>query len=119
MTTNQPCPFCNLNAQERIINYTSNFILIPSKYPIIPHHYLLVSRQHFSSESEFTSDIWKDYQKATKLANRHLINVTQQPPLTFVNPPQMQSVHHFHRHYLDGVFGVHGVANALQSHLNQ
>lgn len=116
---NKDCRFCHLSKDEEIIFETDSFVFITSKGPAIRSHFLLLSKEHYSKEPEIPPLLWEDYRKACAKAYKHLNGVTGVEPLTFVNPPQMQSVSHFHRHYLAGVFGVHGVAKALQNYLKQ
>lgn len=112
------CPFCNINQNEIILFSTKYFFFMSAKTNVTPHHHLLISRKHVRSELDFTQEMWRDYQSASSLAWNLLIKLSKQEPLIFINPPHMQSVAHFHKHYLDGIFGIHGVANALQKSLH-
>ena len=111
------CPFCKINQSEIVLFTTKYFVFMSAKTKITPHHHLLISKDHIKSEIDLTEKIWKDYQYASKLAWNIMKKLSQQEPLIFINPSQMQSVGHFHKHYVDGIFGIHGVANALRSSL--
>jgi len=111
------CPFCRLSKEEKIIFETKNFVLVKSKTPIIDNHYLLILKSHVREEREISSQYWPEYQMACKKAYNFLSKKTGKKPLIFINPPQMQSIPHFHRHYVTGVFGVHGVTQALKTYL--
>lgn len=113
------CPFCNLSSDEKVLFQTKHFCLLTNKYPILPHHYLLIVNKHILTEDEFTGDVWSDYQDACSKSSEYIEKITGNKPLVFINPPQMQSVPHFHRNYASGIYGVHGVVKALQGVLNR
>ena len=110
------CNFCQLE-NEVILLKSANFYLIKAKQPVVKHHFLLVSRAHFRNETEIAPPNWTEYQEMSQKVYKYLRSITGRYPLCYINPPQMQSVPHFHKHYLDGRFGVHGVANALKNYL--
>lgn len=111
------CPFCHLSKQETIIFSTSNFVFISAKTPITPNHHLLVSKQHIISEIDISKEYWEEYCVSSRFAWSYMQGISGQDPLIFINPVQMQSVAHFHKHFLDGIFGIHGVAIALSKTL--
>lgn len=111
------CPFCKIDQDETVIFVTKYFAFLSAKTKITPHHHLLISKNHAKSEVDFTDVIWRDYRYASKMAWNLMKKLSHQEPLIFINPSQMQSVGHFHKHYVDGIFGIHGVANALRSRL--
>jgi diadenosine tetraphosphate (Ap4A) HIT family hydrolase len=113
------CKFCNLSHDEKIIFQTKYFTFLLNKFPIIKEHYLLISKEHIKEEREIIEKYLKDYFFACKKAYRYLLKQTGRKPLSFINPPQMQSIAHFHRHYVDGIFGIHGVAKALENFLTK
>jgi diadenosine tetraphosphate (Ap4A) HIT family hydrolase len=111
------CIFCELAGDEQIVFETPYFRLVKNKYPAIKTHYLLISREHITKESDMNRSCWVDYYEASKKAYEFIEHATGNGPLVFINPPHMQSVGHFHKHYLAGVFGIHGVAKALNQYL--
>lgn len=111
------CPFCKISIRENVLFSTKHFVFLLAKTQITPHHYLLISKRHIKSEVDLTTNSWVDYLQASKMAWEKMTELTKREPLIFINPSQMQSVGHFHKHYVDGIFGVHGVANALQEYL--
>lgn len=112
------CKFCQLAKDEKIIFKTKNFIFLTNKFPVIKNgHFLLISKNHFKREKKI--DNWLEYKKACTKAYNLVRKITGTEPLVFINPPQMQSIGHFHRHYLKGIFGIHGVAKALENFLKQ
>ncbi len=111
------CPFCEINQDQEVLFITKYFVFMSAKTKITPNHHLLISKHHIKSEVELGEKIWIDYQYASKLAWNLMKNLSNQDPLIFINPSQMQSVGHFHKHYVDGIFGIHGVANALKTSL--
>lgn len=112
------CIFCNLNKDsEKIIFETDNFVLLESKYPITDGHSLLIPKKHLRSETEIDSKIINEYKKVYDKAYIYFEKKYKLAPLTFVNPPQDQSVEHLHKHFLPGIFGVLGVEKALRAYL--
>ena len=109
------CKFCSIKKRERIIFETKHFVFVKSKFPIIKLHCLLISKMHIREERNILEEHWEDYRIACSKAYKYMKKRTNLAPLTFINPPQMQSIKHFHRQYLSGIFGVHGVANALKN----
>lgn len=109
------CPFCDWKKRDDIIFVMPNFVFFESKYKIIKSHSLLITKSHVRNEKEITKDLWEEYMFVCRRAYSY-IKKKYTPPMTFINAPQQQSVHHFHRHYLSGVFGVHGVVNALKEY---
>ncbi len=108
------CRFCNLGQGENIIFETKNFIFLESKFPIIKGHCLLISKKHIRKESEFLESWLNEYQEINTKASHYVKEKYLLEPLTFINPPQQQSIPHFHKHFLPGVFGVLGVETALK-----
>ncbi|NMB57302.1 HIT domain-containing protein [Candidatus Beckwithbacteria bacterium] len=118
------CLFCNLTEENinkiflKKIFETEHFIFVRLKkdFRIIDPHCLLISKKCFREETSMNKKIWEDYYVASKKAYQYMFKQTKRECMIFINPPQMQSVPHFHRHFVDGVFGIHGVANALSEY---
>ncbi len=108
------CAFCSL-VDEKIIFKTRYYIFLESKYPLIKGHSLLISKRHIRTEFNLCDVELHEYIKANKRAYLYIKNHFR-APLTFINSPQQQSIHHFHKHYLPGIFGVNGVQNALKNY---
>ena len=113
------CIFCTFSADEEIVFQSETFVFLKNKYPIVPYHLLLVVRRHVREERLFNESEINGFFTGSNRAYDYMKKLTDNKPLTFVNPPQMQSVQHYHRHYVDGVFGIHGVADALKHFYQQ
>lgn len=113
------CVFCKLSKDEKVVFETKNFILLKSKKAILEDHYLLIFKKHIREEKGILGKYWREYRLACSKASNFLKKKTGRMPLMFINPPQMQSVSHFHRHFIDGIFKVNGVKKALQTYLKK
>jgi diadenosine tetraphosphate (Ap4A) HIT family hydrolase len=114
------CVFCHIKGtDDKIIFESEDFIFLDSKYPIIKGHCLLISKDHLRSEREFGKQIWASYKEASDRAYAHMSKVNQIAPFIFINAPQDQSIQHFHKHYMPGVFGVLGIEKALKVFVEQ
>lgn len=112
------CSFCNiLQKKNNIVFENKSFIFMEDNYPIYKGHYLLISKKHLRDESEIIDKLSRDYLIASNRAFKCIKEMYKKSPLIFINAPQDQSVKHFHKHYIQGVFGVLGVINALKKHL--
>jgi diadenosine tetraphosphate (Ap4A) HIT family hydrolase len=112
------CPFCNSDLMKSQTLYKSeNFFIIDNNRPITHKHILLITRKHIRSETEIDDTLIAEYSRMNKLAFNHMHVNTGRDPMVFINAKQDQSVPHFHKHYVDGVFGYHGVDVAIRNHL--
>jgi len=78
---------------------------------------MLVPKAHIREESDIKKEQWIEYHEINKKAIDYM-KAKYKNPMIFINAPQDQSVHHFHKHFLPGCFGEHGVDNALRNFLN-
>jgi len=113
------CKFCLLDKSEKIIYKSTSFIFLESKFPLIKGHCLLISKKHIRKESELSKKQLNEYYTINKKAFNYIKRKYTQEPLIFINPPHQQSVFHFHRHFIPGVFGVNGVQAALINYLKE
>jgi diadenosine tetraphosphate (Ap4A) HIT family hydrolase len=113
------CPFCNWQDREDLIFESDNFIFFKSKFRITKSHCLLVPKNHYRNEIDIPPKLWHEFMQNCVRAYNYIEKKYKKPPFTFVNAPQQQSVLHYHRHYLAGVFEIHGVAKALQNWLKE
>lgn len=90
-----------------------------AKPPIHEGHYLLISKMHIAEESEIPPALYEEYLSAKNKAYQKIEMLFMFKPLSFINPPQQQSVPHFHINYVPGIFGISGVKNALISFLHK
>jgi|GEM_PF-3111676 len=108
------CVFCNIGKIEKMIFESENFLFFKDKYPAVKDmHFLLVPKAHIREEVEIGKDLWEEYRMMCNKAYLYVQEKCKVKPLTFIHPPQMQTVHHLHRHYIGGVFGREGVKKAL------
>ena len=93
------CPFCNYQKmkQEGIIFETDNFFFVRDLYPAWDGHCLLITKKHIRTEKEIKQkqEFQKACDKAWKWVSKNYSN-----PITFVHPPNLQTVYHYHRHYI-------------------
>ncbi len=115
------CPFCNLNPKEnKVIFETENFLFFFDRKPIVEGHAILISKKHLRSEKEIEGeDIQKEYLDVSKKAYDFMEDAYKKAPLILINAPQDQSVQHFHKHFIPGIFGVLGVDEALRDYLKK
>jgi diadenosine tetraphosphate (Ap4A) HIT family hydrolase len=112
------CPFCDPKRFEKdLIFKTDHFIFFFSNLPIVPGHALLIPKDHIRDENTIPQKYLIEYWKANQQAYVFITNQYASNPLTFMNPPHQQSVPHLHKHFIPGVFGIHGVDFALRSFL--
>ena|SRR3990167_5870384 len=110
----EKCNFCNLSKSNKVIFKTKSFIFLKDNFPVYKGHHLLVSKRHIRSENEINKKELQDYYNASKKAFNFIRLRFNKEPMIFINAQQDQSVKHFHKHYIPGVFGVLGVLNALK-----
>lgn len=110
------CPFCTItkDPQNQIIFETDHFLFVYDKFPIMPGHALLIPKQHVLREIDLPKAQLLEYWKANEKAYAYISTKHTLEPLTFVNPPQQQSITHLHKHFIPGCFGVLGVDKALR-----
>jgi diadenosine tetraphosphate (Ap4A) HIT family hydrolase len=114
------CIFCKISKIEKMIFESDNFIFFKDKYPIVKDmHFLLAPKAHIREEKEIDQDLWEEYQEMCRKAYQYVETKCKVKPLTFIHPPQMQTVYHLHRHYIAGVFGREGVKKALIEYSKQ
>ncbi len=113
------CVFCCLDKDEKVIFKTQHFVFLESKFPLIPGHCLLLSKRHIRKEIEILKEQWSDYLDANKKAAFYIKKKYKKEAFVFINPLQQQSIKHFHKHFMPGVFGVFGVESALKKFLNK
>lgn len=111
------CPFCHLNKTNTILAKSKNFLIIKNIRPIVKGHILLITRNHLRGEMDFSPDMFKEFTKMSVRAREIVYKETGIKAMSFVNAPQDQSVFHYHRHFLAGVFGKLGVEGALRNKL--
>ena len=116
---NTACKFCLIERSEKIIYETKNFIFLESKFPLIRGHCLLISKKHIRKEDELSKAQLNEAHLINKKAFNYIKRKYVKEPLVFINPPHQQSVFHFHRHFVPGVFGVNGVQAALIKYLKK
>jgi len=117
---NNKCPFCDLKKSgNKIIFSTRNFVFIENLYPIIRGHHLLITKKHVREESKISRNLWKEYGFATKKAFIYIIKKYKKSPFIYINPAQQQSVMHFHKHFMPGIFPILGIEKALKIFLNK
>lgn len=111
------CIFCKIRDIEKMIFETDSFIFFKDKYPVVSDmHFLLVPKKHIREEVEIGKEIWEEYRLVCNRAYKYVEEKCGVKPLTFIHPPQMQTVFHLHRHYIGGVFGKEGVKKALENY---
>lgn len=114
------CTFCNYKKISNNIIYESiNFKFISPIAPIVPGHGLLISNEHIREEHEIEPGQSKEYLYVTSWIIKFITEKYKYSPLIFINPAQQQSVPHFHKHFVPGVFGIGSVDRALQRHLKE
>jgi len=93
------CPFCNYKQLKKqgIIFETKHFMFIKDLYPVVEGHCLLICKNHIRKESEivFKEEFAFACDKAWRYVAKEWGN-----PITFVHPPELQTVYHYHRHYI-------------------
>ena len=110
------CPFCRFKKRENNLIFESDhFILFKDNRPLIKEHSLLIPKKHIRSEIEIPKDQWAEYMSVSKRAYHYVAKKYGKAPLIFINAPQDQSVKHFHKHFVPGVFGILGVDKALRN----
>lgn len=113
------CRFCFLDKSEKIIYESPSFIFLESKFPLIKGHCLLLSKKHIRKEGELSKRQLVEYHTISNKAFKYIKRKYALEPLVFINPPHQQSVSHFHKHYLPGVFGINGVQDGLKKILEE
>lgn len=112
---NSECPFCNKETiQDSILHEVWGFMVVKNIKPLVEGHIMVIPERHIRTEIEFDPSEKSGYWQACDWAYRYVKRKSGIEPMIFVNAKQDQSVYHYHKHYVPGVFGVHGVDNALR-----
>lgn len=107
------CVFCQIQrSKEKIVYETDHFIFLQAKFPITKGHYLLITKKHIRTEIDIPKYQLQEYMKLNTKAYSY-IHRKFKTPLLYINAPKDQSIQHFHKHFIPGRFGIHGVQNAL------
>ena len=88
------CVFCNLKNHE-VIFETKNYIFLKDKFPVVEGHSLLIPKNHVRKESELPEGFKECSDRAWKW-----VEDNYSEPVTFVHPPKLQDVFHYHRHFI-------------------
>ena len=113
------CIICKFNYKYETVYFeTKNFIFFEAKPPIVVGHALLAPKMHIRTEIEIPKNYIEEYNLVKIRAYKLITKKYKYAPLIFINPPQQQSVKHFHINYVPGIFGISGVKNALTAVLN-
>lgn len=90
------CPFC-LKQKMKIIFETDNFYFAYNHFPVVPGHSMVITKRHIRTEPEIAQS--KEFKQISDNAWLYIEKKYSQP-ITFVHPPSLQSVFHYHRHYI-------------------
>jgi diadenosine tetraphosphate (Ap4A) HIT family hydrolase len=90
------CLFCNIKKNE-VIFQSGKFLLIKNLYKAVKGHCLLITKEHVAKEAEIKDKL--GYAEACDKA-WNWVKKNYSEPITFIHPPLLQTVPHFHRHYI-------------------
>lgn len=98
-----PCPFCSLNEENKIISGDLAFVVEDSS-PVTKHHSLIIPKRHFSSFFEITN---KELLEINKLIKARKKQIEEKDPTVEgfnvginIGKAAGQSVFHLHVHLI-------------------
>lgn len=96
MMKKNDCPFCQRTTMK-ILFETKSFYFAEDNFPITLGHCLLIPKDHIRTEGEIKQK--KEFGRICDQAWEYIDKVYSSP-ITVTHPPQLQTVPHYHRHYI-------------------
>ena len=94
----QECVFCTRREQPEILFETRSLYVVPDKFPLLPGHVLVISKEHRRCHAEAPAEA--ELEAAAERARAFLQAAYGVPVLTWENGICGQTVYHAHLHVI-------------------
>lgn len=93
------CVFCHPEVQPPALAETAHVRLVPDKYPLLPGHLLVITREHLACLGAASAEVVAEVEAMAARARAFLVE-RYGAPLTWENGVAGQSVFHAHLHLI-------------------
>lgn len=94
------CVFCVREEQPAVLFETPSLYVMPDKFPLVPGHLLVISREHRRCHAELPEEAVEELWAAVEVARRFLREAYGAEALAWENGVFGQTVAHAHLHLL-------------------
>jgi diadenosine tetraphosphate (Ap4A) HIT family hydrolase len=94
------CVFCSRAEQPEVLFETGSLYVMPDKFPLLPGHILIVSKQHLRCHAEAPGGMEAELESAAARVRRFLRDAYGTAALAWENGVSGQTVFHAHLHLL-------------------
>jgi len=94
------CVFCSREQQPEILFETRSLYAMPDRYPLLPGHVLIISKEHRRCYAQMPEAVDAEVEEATARVRRFLREAYHTPSLAWENGVFGQTVYHAHLHLI-------------------